>query len=301
MQQVGQYRVYQRGRDPAPTRLRYRLERLRLARGIARLFRVWLPLAALFVGGMYLYKNEALQSQIQTALNDMRQTVEERPEFMIRLVSIQGASGDLGDAIRSELGITLPVSSLALDLPVLQSQVAKMAPVSDVEIFFRDGGVLQVDVTERAPFAVWRNPEGVHVVDATGHVVEVLAARWERAELPLIAGEGANTRMAEADALLSVAAPLQDDLRGLVFVGERRWDVVLEDGIRILLPEENPVPALERVIALDQAQDLFAREITTIDMRLEHRPTLRLSSGAMSELRRIRGIGQEITQDAGPF
>ena len=77
-------------------------------------------------------------------------------------------------------------------------------------------------------------------------------------------------------------------LRGLVRMGERRWDVVLDRGQRILLPEEAPVQALERVIALDGAQDILSRDITRIDMRLGARPTVKMSEHAAGEWWDIR-------------
>jgi cell division protein FtsQ len=71
-------------------------------------------------------------------------------------------------------------------------------------------------------------------------------------------------------------------------VGERRWDVVLDRDQRILLPETGAVEALEQVLALDEARDLLARNVTVVDMRLPHRPTLRLAPFAVEELRRVR-------------
>jgi cell division protein FtsQ len=41
------------------------------------------------------------------------------------------------------------------------------------------------------------------------------------------------------------------------------------------------VQALERIIGLDQAQDLLARDIEVVDMRLEKRMTLRLGEEAL--------------------
>ena len=46
-------------------------------------------------------------------------------------------------------------------------------------------------------------------------------------------------------------------LRGLVRVGERRWDVVLDREQRIMLPEQNPIGAVERGIVLSDLQDLL--------------------------------------------
>jgi cell division protein FtsQ len=79
-------------------------------------------------------------------------------------------------------------------------------------------------------------------------------------------------------------------VRGLVRVGERRWDLVLDRGQRIMLPAERPRRALDRVLAMDGAQDLLARDVTAVDMRLAGRPTLRLAPAAMEEMHRIRRI-----------
>ena len=79
-------------------------------------------------------------------------------------------------------------------------------------------------------------------------------------------------------------------LRGLVRMGERRWDVVLDREQRILLPETQAVQALERVIALEGAQDVLARDVARVDMRLAQRPTVQMNKDATQELWRIRQI-----------
>jgi cell division protein FtsQ len=90
--------------------------------------------------------------------------------------------------------------------------------------------------------------------------------------------------------LLAAAGPILPRIRGLVRIGERRWDIVLDRNQRILLPERAPLKALERMIALEQAQDLLARDIFTVDLRIDQRPVLRLAPFALSETRRANGI-----------
>jgi cell division protein FtsQ len=68
-------------------------------------------------------------------------------------------------------------------------------------------------------------------------------------------------------------------------MGERRWDMVLDRDQRILLPGQDPVAALNRVIALDQAQDMLARDLSIVDMRLPRRPTIRLAQPALADIR----------------
>ena len=144
------------------------------------------------------------------------------------------------------------------------------------ELFVRKGGILQVTITERVPAILWRNGAALEMLDATGNRVATLLDRSARPDLPVIAGEGADEHVPEALTLIRTARPILGRLRGLVWMGERRWDLVLDRDQRIMLPEIDPVPALQRVIALDQAEDLLGRDLVAVDMRNEARPTLRL-------------------------
>jgi len=71
-------------------------------------------------------------------------------------------------------------------------------------------------------------------------------------------------------------------------VGELRWDVVLSDGPRLMLPERDPVPALRRIVAADSEQAILARDVTHIDLRVPNRATLRLSETGVLGLAALR-------------
>jgi cell division protein FtsQ len=120
--------------------------------------------------------------------------------------------------------------------------------------------------------------------------VTALKARLERPDLPLLVGLGADRAVPEALALLSAAAPIADRIRGLARVGERRWDVVIEPDIRLMLPETDPVPALEQIVALHQANQLLDRDISAVDLRNPARATLRLNGAAAESFRQIKQI-----------
>jgi len=127
-------------------------------------------------------------------------------------------------------------------------------------------------------------------VDAEGVSVADLRHRSDRGDLPVIAGEGADKAVPEALEILRAASPLAEDMRGLVRMGERRWDVVMQRGQRIMLPESQPVRALERVIVLNDVQDMLARDLVAVDMRLASRPTIRMNEAATEEWWRITKI-----------
>lgn len=275
-------------RDPAPSRWAYRWSRLWLTPGFRSLVRIGLPLAVVLLIATAWLSSAERRAVLVTAWEDIRDQFQQRPEFMVNLVSIEGASPVLGEAIRVGLGLQLPMSSFRIDLEAARARVESFDAVRRAELRILPGGVLQVSVTERVPALVWRAPDGLWLVDEGGHRVAQIGARSLRGDLPLIAGEGAGAVTAEALELISAARPLAGRLRGLVRMGERRWDVVLDKDQRILLPETNPSRALERFIAQDQANGILSRDVLEADLRHDRRLTLRLSPQGAEALRKIR-------------
>ena len=277
-------------RDPAPSRWAYRMQRLWLTPIFRALFRVGIPAFVLAMAlGLYL-QSDARRTAFAGAFDGLRTRFEERPEFRVGLISVEGASPELADAVRAKLALRLPQSSFELDLDAARLRAEELDAVASADLRVRSGGVLQVLITEREPVVVWRQDSGLMMLDATGNRVAGLSERADRPDLPLIAGEGADRATDEALAILQAAGPLLPRLRGLVRIGDRRWDMVLDRDQRILLPEDAPIAAVERLLALDQAEDLLARDILMIDLRIEHRPVLRLAPYALSEARRAQGI-----------
>ncbi|MEM6308450.1 MAG: cell division protein FtsQ/DivIB [Pseudomonadota bacterium] len=270
--------------DPAPSRLAWRIERWMMTPGIRFGLRVGVPFAATFLGAMIWLSDDTRRQSIEYAIAEFRHQIETRPEFMVNVMAVEGAGEEVAADIRDILPIDFPVSSFHLDLDQVRETIAGLDPVQKVDVRLRPGGVLEVHVTERVPVVVWRSYEQVSLVDATGaHVAEV-KSRLARPDLPLIAGDGADLAVDEALDLIEAAAPLGNRLRGLVRMGERRWDVVLDRDMRILLPETGAKLALNRAIALDGVQELFSRDVRRVDLRLHDRPTVQVNTDATERL-----------------
>ena len=267
-------------RDPAPSRLSYKIERLWLTPLFRLGVRVGLPFALAFSVGALWLSDAGRRDAFRLAYEQARTSIQERPEFMVRMMAIDGASEPVDRAIRSMLPVELPVSSFQLDLEAMRATVEQIDAVASADLHVRKKGVLQITVTERQPEILWRSAYGLEMLDRTGHRVATLLDRAARPELPVIAGEGADAHVDEALQLFAAAGRLGPRVRGLIRIGERRWDVVLDRDQRVLLPEDDPVSALQRVAALDAAQDLMARNLTMMDLRNPARPTVRLAAPA---------------------
>lgn len=289
MQQVNQRA------DPAPSRLSYRFERLMLTPLFRFGLRVVLPFSVAALGTAIWFSDQDRRDNVNMVIGDVRTSIVERPEFMVKAMKIDGASPVVADDIREILPVDFPVSSFDLDLGAMKATVDGLSPVKNATLRVKPGGVLEVIVSERAPVVMWRMPDGLHLVDAEGFVVAEFKERADYPNLPVMAGEGADKATGEALRLLVAAGPLAARMRGLIRIGERRWDLVLDRDQRIMLPEHGAVAALERVVALSNVQEMLERDLSVVDMRLGDRPTIRIAKRSVEAWWRIRDlrVGQE--------
>jgi cell division protein FtsQ len=66
-----------------------------------------------------------------------------------------------------------------------------------------------------------------------------------------------------------------------VRVGDRRWDLALQNGIKIALPAEDMEEALRELMTMDREQSLLSRDIVAVDLRFKDRFILRMPAGSM--------------------
>ena len=271
-------------RDPAPSRWAYRMQRLWLTPLFRSGMRIGLPVfVVVLVGGVYL-SDAARRAGAAEMFGALRGSVAESPIFMVELLSITGASPELADAVRARLDVKLPQSSLDLDLDAIRQAAERLDAVQSAVVRLGAGNVLELQITERTPAWVWRSDAGLMMLDATGHRIAGLSSRTDRADLPLVAGEGADKAIPEAQAILA-ASPWSKRVRGLVRMSDRRWDIVLDRDQRILLPAHDPVAAVQALASLDHAEDILSRDLIAVDMRNPDRPVLRLTPYALDVLR----------------
>lgn len=274
-------------RDPAPSRLAYRMNRLMLTPRFRFFLRYGLPVLLIAAGVAFWASDDSRRQDASDRIAEVKRQIQERPEFMVHMMAVEDVSSDVATDIRALLAIDFPLSSFDLDLDTIREQVEGLDAVKSASVHIRSGGVLSVDVTEREPAVVWRDNSGLVLLDLDGHRVSTISARTDRPDLPLVAGLGAENAIPEALELIALSSPIAERMRGLVRVGERRWDIVMDRDQRIQLPETGPVTALKKVIQLDSVQDLLARDIAAIDFRNPRRPVLRLTEGAIDAMNDI--------------
>ena len=273
MQQIGFSKL--KKRDPAPSRLGYKFSRWMLSPFIKKSVFFGMPLIILLLPVFIFLKDQNNKNLVEEIVLDFYRKIIERPEFMLSALSIQGSSDSLNAEIREILGLNFPISSFDLDLADLRNRVLSLPPVETAEVRLEGGSILHVKVKEKVPALLLKDDTGIHVLNKNGDYIRPLLSTEYGSKLPVITGEGAQKAAAEAFILFSALYDKLDEVRGLVLVGGRRWNIVLKSGQVIMLPEKKSEQAVQKILILDKAEKILSRDIAVFDFRLPYRITLR--------------------------
>ena len=271
--------------DPAPSRIAYRIMRLLLIPRLRLIFTLGFPSLLIFCATLGLFININVWENISAIKKDLKLAFVERPEFMIKVASIDGSSDELTNEIREILPLDFPVSYFDLDIKYLHKVVNEIPAVASAAIKISVGGVLQINVTEKSPAFIWRKDNVMSVIDETGSFIRIANSRVDYPKLPLVVGEAANLVVSEISSLMQANEYFKDHVRAFIRVGERRWDLILENNVRIMLPQREFLAAFDRLMLMNEAGSLLSGRLSNIDMRLVVRPTVRVDTVSVDPLR----------------
>ncbi len=188
-------------------------------------------------------------------------------------------------ASRAEVLAALDVDSgvplLSIDLERIRAQLEMLPWVKKAEVSRILPGKLKINITEREPFALWQQDGTVRLIDETGHVITKRGLS-DFAHLIMVVGQGADQKAGDLHGMLDNAPALSARIKTAVFVSERRWDLIFDNGVRVKLPEGAPAQydaqaAWQKFATLQGEYRLLEREVSVIDMRLPDRMVLRVS------------------------
>jgi cell division protein FtsQ len=213
------------------------------------------------------------------ALKDARDGIAGKAGFRIRSIAVAGNVHMSREEILATAGITGSTALLFLDVNTVRERLKTNPWVADANVLKLYPGELQIGIKERAAFALWQKDGRVSVIADDGTLLEPFVAPGLTG-LPLAVGSGAQTKAKAFLALLDRHPAMRDNVRAVVLVGDRRWNLRLKNGIDVQLPETSVETALARLVEFDRAKHLTTRDIVSIDLRLPDRVTVRLSDGA---------------------
>ncbi|RIX98791.1 cell division protein FtsQ/DivIB [Aureimonas flava] len=170
---------------------------------------------------------------------------------------------------------TLP----ALDVTAAREAIEAMPWIESATIEKEYPNRVKIALVERKPFALWQRDKDLWIVDHDGREI-VPYATTRFTDLPFVVGPGAAREAADILDKMALVPELDQRIKAYVRVGDRRWDLRLDNGVVIRLPELDPIEAAATVMRVDRNEGLLARDIVSVDMRLSDRMVVKLTPAA---------------------
>src|SRR5438045_5955636 len=164
-----------------------------------------------------------------------------------------------------------------VDVSAIRERLLQFGWVKDARVSRRRPDPSVVDIVERRPAALWQNGGQLALIDAEGVVLDRVPVD-KMPDLPLLIGPGANGEAQQLDRLMAAVPTLKPQLASATWVGGRRWDLNLQSGETLALPEGEGAAqaALSKFARLDKSSGLLGRGVVRFDLRVPGKMVVRL-------------------------
>jgi cell division protein FtsQ len=182
-------------------------------------------------------------------------------------------------------------SIFSADLFAARNRLAHLDWVASAEVHRRYPDAIFVTLVEKRPFALWQMPPGpdgeapIAVVERSGGIITTRDVEKFR-RLPKLVGAGAPQAAADLVDAVQAHRAVAARVAAYARVSMRRWNLILDDGVVVKLPEADwgrQLDALERLII---ESGILERDVTEIDLRSPTHYFFVLKSGEKKDVER---------------
>ena len=159
---------------------------------------------------------------------------------------------------------------LGYDLAAAKSRIEALPWIRSATVERMLPDTVLISVHEREPLALWQDHGKFALVDASGKVI--LRDGLEKfSGLLMVIGDGAPKHAADLVAMLGLEPELMGRVKAATWVGGRRWDLHLDDGIDVRLPEKDPTSAWLKLAEYERNHGVLGSNVQVLDLRLPDR------------------------------
>lgn len=232
-----------------------------------------LSVASFLGGGIWLLSN-GVAARVSERAHGKIIAVSRELGFTVREILVMGRSQttrlDLLDAIHVDRGDPI----LTFDLNAARQRVESLPWVHSATIERMLPDIVFVTVAERKPFALWQNKGQFALIDSEGKVI-INEGVDRFSDLFQVVGDDAPAHAAKLLEMLATQPELLTEAKAAVRVGGRRWNILMNNGINVHLPEDNAENAWARLAEYERANQVLDRDIKVLDLRIPDRLIVR--------------------------
>lgn len=161
-------------------------------------------------------------------------------------------------------------SVFSSDISDVKERLEKISWVKSVAVQRKLPGKISIRIAERTPIAIFQSQHKLHLVDSDGIVLDNDGIGSFN-NLPIIAGEGAEKEVFNFLQSIDKFPKIRKQLVFAVRVGQRRWNIRINRGIIVKLPERGLIQALGILDEISDSNGFFNDDIASLDLRIPDR------------------------------
>jgi len=250
---------------------------LALGGGVALLLLV----LGLAVSGVAARAAHALRSGVSAVIADAG--------FGVYEIRINGNRRVPINTIMAALGVKPGDSIFTVDLPGARAHVLALDWIASADVVRRYPDAITVTVVEKRPFALWQLPApgtvgaSVAVVERSGGVITTRDVD-QFSHLPKLIGTGAPDSAAELVDGVQAHRAIAARIAAYERISNRRWNLILSDGVVVQLPETGWAKELDDLENLIVDKGILEKDVTEIDLRSPSHYFFILKSGEKKDV-----------------
>jgi cell division protein FtsQ len=207
--------------------------------------------------------------------------------FGIDAIEITGQTLTEDKDIITLLTVGAGNSTLTFDAQKAQARLEWLRAVKSATVRKVYPNRVIVSIVEKVPVARWRIGDTTWLIDETGKKIGTDISSYT--DLPLLIGEGAGDDGVAMVRVLARHEGLDDQLAALSRIGDRRWDLIYRNGLRVQLPESGVAQALDQLEMYQTDYALLERDVSVIDLRVPGIVTLKPGEIAAAQIAEAKG------------
>lgn len=202
--------------------------------------------------------------------------------FTVEDLLVEGRVYTDSDAILAIANIQKGDPLFAFDTAGAKNMLEKLSWVKSARVTRKLPNAIHIELEERQPLALWQQNKKLTLVDTEGAFLTDRDLKRFK-DLIIVVGDQAPQNAGALLELLNAEPSIYSKIESATFISERRWDIVLKNGVKVKLPEDGIAFALSRLAKAQEEENLLDKDIKAIDMREVERIVIKTKPGAVQE------------------
>jgi cell division protein FtsQ len=196
--------------------------------------------------------------------------------FRVEQVNLVGRDQTDAKAVLAAAGLKAGDSILAFDPEAARQRIESLPWISSAAVQRHLPDTITITIAERKPIALWQHNGKITLIDSNGNNLGTVAIESAPA-LPLIVGGDAPAHVSELLAALNDHPELAKRVQASSWIGSRRWNLKLDNGVEVRLPETGMPDALQQLADAEASSRVLERDVAAIDLRLAGKMIVQLA------------------------